>query len=92
MAKKLGVFQNKRGEWLVGPDAENGGICETKERAEELLALHNKYYGKQVSFDLGVGKVSEVGIISDTGEHNLYIRFNNAKWKRTETECKLLED
>ena len=88
--KKLGVFQNKYGEWIVGPNAETGGVCETKERAEELLALHNKYYGKQVSFDLGVGKVTGVGIIRDTGEHNLYIRFNNAKWERAEVECQLV--
>lgn len=87
---KVGIFQNERGEWIIGKDAQNGGVCDTKERAEELLALHNKYYGKQVSFDLGVGKVSEVGITSDTGERNLYIRFNNAKWKRTEAECQLI--
>ena len=90
--KKLGVFQNKYGEWIVGPDAENGGVCETKELAEQLLALHNKYYGKQVSFDLGVGKVTEVGLAhEDEGiVPNLYIRFRNAKWKRAEVECKLV--
>jgi hypothetical protein len=90
--KKLGVFQNKNGEWIVGPDAENGGVCETKELAEQLLALHNKYYGKQVSFDLGVGKVVEVGLVheEDVIVPNLYIRFKNAKWKRAEAECTLI--
>lgn len=90
--KKLGVFQNKNGEWIVGPDVENGGVCETKELAEQLLALYNKYYGKQVSFDLGVGKVVEVGLAHEaTGiVPNLYIRFKNAKWKRAEAECALI--
>lgn len=90
--KKLGVFQNKNGEWIVGPDAENGGICETKELAEQLLALHNKYYGKQVLFDLGVGKVAEVGLAHEEEGivPNLYIRFKNAKWKRAEVDCQLV--
>jgi hypothetical protein len=90
--KKLGVFQTKTGEWIVGPDAENGGVCETEELAEQLLALHNKYYGKQVSFDLGIGKVVEVGLAhTKTGiVPNLYISFKNSKWNRTEAECQLI--
>jgi hypothetical protein len=54
--------------------------------------LHNKYYGKQVSFDLGVGKVVEVGLVheEDGIVPNLYIRFKNAKWKRAEAECTLI--
>ena len=70
---------------------KNGACCETKELAEQLLALHNKYYGKRVSFDLGngtivEGKVTEVGI-TESNVNNLYIRYKNAKWKRLESEC-----
>ena len=90
--KKLGVFQNKNGEWIVGPDAENGGVCETKELAEQLLALHNKYYGKQVSFDLGVGKVVEVGLAHEEEGivPHLYIRLNRSIYMREEVECQLV--
>ena len=45
MAKKLGVFYNGK-EWIMGTDVNNGACCETKEIAEQLLALHNKYYYK----------------------------------------------
>lgn len=96
--KKLDVFYNGK-EWIVGTDVNNGACCETKEIAEQLLALHNKYYGKQVLCDLGepyyvIGKVVEVGLAhTDNGlVPNLYIRHKRAKWIRPADECKLLED
>ena len=49
--KKLGVFYNGK-EWIMGTDVNNGTCCETKEIAEQLLALHNKYYYKKTTFTL----------------------------------------
>jgi hypothetical protein len=96
MAKKLGVFYNGK-EWIMGTDVNNGACCETKEIAEQLLALHNKYYSKQVLCDLGepyyvIGKVVEVGLAhTDNGlVPNLYIRHKRAKWIRPADECELL--
>jgi hypothetical protein len=93
---KLDIFQNAHGEWIVGKDAENGACCETKEIAEQLLALHNKYQDKRVSFDLGdgtiaEGKVVEVGIACETRAESLYIRYKNAKWKRLVSECNIVQ-
>lgn len=94
--KKLGVFYNGK-EWIVGTDVNNGACCETKEIAEQLLALHNKYYGKQVLCDLGepyyaIGKVVEVGLAhTDDGlVPNLYIRHKRAKWRVKEADCELI--
>lgn len=93
---KLGIFQNNRGEWIVGKDAENGACCETKEIAEHLLALHNKYHGKTVSFNLGngtvvEGRVAEVGVEQPDLDHNLYIRYKGGLYKRAELECTIVE-
>ena len=93
---KIGIFQNNRGEWIVGKDAENGACCETKEIAELLLALHNKYHGKTVSFNLGngtivQGKVAEVSVDQPDLDHNLYIRYKSGLYKRAELECTVVE-
>lgn len=92
---KIGIFQNAHGEWIIGKDAQNGGVCETKEQAEQVLALHNKYKGKKVKFDLGnstivEGKVSEVGVTCGTNESNLYVRYKRGLYKRAENECVLI--
>jgi hypothetical protein len=92
---KIGIFQNAQGEWIVGKDAQNGGVCESKEQAEQVLALHNKYQGKKVKFDLGdgtvvEGKVSEVGVTCGTNESNLYVRYKRGLYKRAENECVLI--
>ncbi len=93
---KLGIFQNNNGEWIVGKDVQNGACCETKEIAEQLLALHNKYHGKTVSFDLGngtivEGKVTEVGVNYPDLDNNLYIRYKSGLYKRAEDECTVVK-
>ena len=98
MAKKLGVFYNGK-EWIMGTDVNNGACCETKEIAEQLLALHNRYYYKKVNFTLKgetvEGRVTEVGLVHVNEqpievEPYVFIRYKNAKWRVKEADCKLI--
>jgi hypothetical protein len=96
--KKLGVFQNSKGEWIMGTDVNNGACCETKEVAEQLLALHNKYYYKKVNFTLKgekvEGRITEVGLhhVNNTLEVEpwVYVRYKNAKYRMPEADCTLI--
>lgn len=97
--KRIGIFQNAKGEWIVGKDVNNGGVCDTREHAEQLLALHKKYYWKRVQFTLKgkpvVGRVTEVGLtwVTRDGsivEPNLYIRYKFGKYKVPEVDCTIV--
>ena len=96
--KKLGVFYNGR-YWLMGEDEHNGACCETKEIAEQLLTLHNKYYYKKVKFTFKgervEGRVTECGLLYVKEdpievEPTLYIRYKNGKWRVKEADCELI--
>ena len=98
MKKKLGVFYNGR-EWIMGTDVNNGACCETKEIAEQLLALHNKYYYKKVNFTLNgesvEGRVtctSLTRIAKDSLEVEpyLFVRYKNARYRVPEASCVLI--
>lgn len=95
--KKLGVFYNGK-EWIMGTDVNNGTCCETKEIAEQLLALHNKYYYKKATFTLKgetvEGRVTEVGLLHVNNtlevEPLVYIRYKNAKYRMPKADCVLI--
>jgi hypothetical protein len=97
MAKKLGVFFNGK-EWIMGTDVDNGACCETKEIADQLLALHNKYYYKKVNFTLKgekvEGRVTEVSLlhVNKTLEVEpwVFVRYKNAKYRMPEASCTLI--
>jgi hypothetical protein len=97
MAKKLGVFYNGK-EWIMGTDVNNGACCETKEIAEQLLALHNKYYYKKVNFtlkgDVVEGRVTNVSLLHVNNTLNVepwvYVRYKNAKYRMPEADCTLI--
>ena len=82
----------------MGTDVNNGACCETKEIAEQLLALHNKYYYKKVNFtlkgDVVEGRVTNVGLlhVNNTLEVEpwVYVRYKNAKYRMPEADCTLI--
>lgn len=70
----------------------------SKERAQQMLNLHNKYYRKYVLFnDNGVitrVRVTNLGLLYKDGEDNpptpvLFIRYKNATWRVFESLCEL---
>ena len=98
--KKLGVFYNGK-EWIMGTDVNNGTCCETKEIAEQLLALYNKYYYKKATFILKgetgetvEGRVTAVWLLHVNNtlevEPFVYIRYKNAKYRMPEADCVLI--
>lgn len=91
----------KEGKWYFESSTPKNTCLipmKTKELAQELLDLHNKYYRKYILLDddeiTERVRVNNVGLLYENGEDNppthvLYIRHKNATWRVFERICKL---
>lgn len=105
MAKKRTrrIYLHEDGKWRLETTTTTGKVYatlfDTKEQAEQLLALSEKYTGKYVLTDhegqLHRAKVTNTGLLhhkDGTISEMLYLKYDHCSgsWLRTATDCELI--